>query len=72
MPVRLIESLATTEPLADLFSDDSVLRAMLDFKAALARVEGRLGIIPRTARSISNSGCRTRRAATFSDLWPPT
>ncbi|HSK42995.1 MAG TPA: lyase family protein, partial [Candidatus Binatia bacterium] len=51
MPVRLIESLATTAPLADVFSDDSVLRAMLDFEAALARVEGKLGIIPRAAAS---------------------
>lgn len=49
MAVRLIDSLATTGPLADLFSDDSVLRAMLDFEAALARVEGRLHIIPPAA-----------------------
>src|SRR5438477_287320 len=28
MPVRLIESLATTGPLADVFSDESVLQAM--------------------------------------------
>jgi len=39
MPVRLIESLATTEPLADVFSDLSVLQAMLDFEVALARAE---------------------------------
>jgi 3-carboxy-cis,cis-muconate cycloisomerase len=61
MPVRLIESLATTEPLADLFSDDSVLRAMLDFEAALARVEGRLGIIPRTAASTISAVAATAR-----------
>jgi 3-carboxy-cis,cis-muconate cycloisomerase len=49
MPVRLIDSLATTGPLSELFSDDSVLQAMLSFEVALARVEGKLGIIPRAA-----------------------
>lgn len=49
MPARLIESLATTEPLADLFADQSVLQAMLDFESALARAEARVGIIPETA-----------------------
>jgi 3-carboxy-cis,cis-muconate cycloisomerase len=49
MPVRLIESLATTEPLAALFSDHSILGAMLDFEAALARAEAHVGVIPATA-----------------------
>jgi 3-carboxy-cis,cis-muconate cycloisomerase len=49
MPARLIESLATTESLADLFSDLSILQAMLDFEVALARVEAWLGIIPASA-----------------------
>lgn len=49
MPARLIESLATTEPLADVFSDISVLQAMLDFEVALARTEARLGIVPHAA-----------------------
>jgi len=49
MSARLIESLATTEALAEVFSDASILRAMLDFEAALARVEGRLGVIPAAA-----------------------
>jgi 3-carboxy-cis,cis-muconate cycloisomerase len=49
MPVPLIDSLATTEPLANLFSDASILRAMLDFEVALARAEARLGIIPSAA-----------------------
>jgi 3-carboxy-cis,cis-muconate cycloisomerase len=43
---RLIESLATTEPLAELFSDQSVLQKLLDFEAALARAEARVGIVP--------------------------
>lgn len=58
MPVRLMECLATTGPLAELFSDDSVLRAMLEFEAALARVEGKLGIIPRAAASVISSAAR--------------
>jgi 3-carboxy-cis,cis-muconate cycloisomerase len=61
MPVRLMESLATTGPLADLFSDDSVLQAMLAFEAALARVEARLGIIPRSAASVISSAARSAR-----------
>ncbi|HEY1677512.1 MAG TPA: 3-carboxy-cis,cis-muconate cycloisomerase [Candidatus Sulfotelmatobacter sp.] len=49
MSASLIDSLATTEALAELFSDRSVLQAMLDFEIALARAEARIGIIPSTA-----------------------
>ena len=49
MPARLIESLATTEALAEVFSDESVLRAMLRFEVALARAEAKLGIVPQAA-----------------------
>lgn len=56
MGARLIESLATTEPLAELFSDKSIIRAMLDFEVALARVEARLGIIPEAASVAIASG----------------
>ncbi|HYL35999.1 MAG TPA: 3-carboxy-cis,cis-muconate cycloisomerase [Bryobacteraceae bacterium] len=49
MPVRLIDSLATTEPLAAIFSDQRVLEAMLDFEAALARAEARRNVIPQSA-----------------------
>src|SRR5271170_3530561 len=49
MAVRLIDSLASTEPLAEVFSDRSILQAMLDFEVALARVEARLNIIPPAA-----------------------
>lgn len=52
MPVRLIESLATTEPLAEVFSDLSVLQAMLDFEVALARAEAELQLIPQSAARI--------------------
>jgi 3-carboxy-cis,cis-muconate cycloisomerase len=46
MSGRLIESLATTPILAAQFSDESVLQAMLEFEAALARAEARHGLIP--------------------------
>ena len=49
MFTRLMESLSTTEPLAQVFSDSSVLQAMLDFEACLAKAEARWGIIPATA-----------------------
>lgn len=49
MSLRLLESLATTEPLAEIFSDRSVLASMLQFEVALARVEGAAGIIPSAA-----------------------
>jgi 3-carboxy-cis,cis-muconate cycloisomerase len=54
--MRLIESLATTEPLAEIFADGSVLQAMLDFEAALALAEAEKKIIPRdAARLIAQS-----------------
>jgi 3-carboxy-cis,cis-muconate cycloisomerase len=46
MPFRLIESLASTPELAELFSDESILQAMLTFEVALASAEERLGILP--------------------------
>jgi 3-carboxy-cis,cis-muconate cycloisomerase len=54
MPVRLIECLSATEEMADLFSDQSILEAMLRFEIALARAQVRLGLIPaRAAESIA-------------------
>jgi 3-carboxy-cis,cis-muconate cycloisomerase len=49
MTQRLIGSLATTDALADIFSDAALLLAMLDFEVTLARVEARLGVIPTRA-----------------------
>ena len=49
MFTRLVESLAATEGLSRVFSDGSVLQAMLDFEAALARAEARCGVIPAQA-----------------------
>jgi 3-carboxy-cis,cis-muconate cycloisomerase len=52
MTAYLIESLATTDTMAQIFSDESVLRAMLDFEIALAGVEARLEIIPQWAAEV--------------------
>jgi 3-carboxy-cis,cis-muconate cycloisomerase len=49
MSQRLLESLATTEPLAETFSDGALLGAMLRFEVALARAEARNGVIPASA-----------------------
>jgi len=49
MSARLIDSLATTPALAEVFSDDAVLRAMLEFESALAQAQAQLKIIPRAA-----------------------
>jgi 3-carboxy-cis,cis-muconate cycloisomerase len=58
MSTRLIESLSTTESLSRIFSDESVLQSMLDFEAALARAEARVGVIP------SDAAAAITRAAT--------
>src|SRR5262245_44266079 len=49
MASRLIDSLATTDEMAELFSDGSVLRAMLRFEVGLALAQARLGMIPAKA-----------------------
>jgi 3-carboxy-cis,cis-muconate cycloisomerase len=49
MSSRLIDSLGTTEELAEIFSDCSILAAMLGFETALAHAQARLGMIPQAA-----------------------
>ena len=49
---RLLHSLGSTEELMDVFSDESVLGAMLAFESALARVQARLGMIPQSAADV--------------------
>ncbi|HVT48700.1 MAG TPA: lyase family protein [Vicinamibacterales bacterium] len=46
MGSRLIDSLATTDALADVFSDASVLSMMLAFEVGLARAEAAHGVVP--------------------------
>jgi 3-carboxy-cis,cis-muconate cycloisomerase len=49
MPARLIDSFATTGELAEIFSDTSILAAMLAFETALAKAQARIGIVPQSA-----------------------
>ncbi|MEO8482960.1 MAG: adenylosuccinate lyase family protein [Acidobacteriota bacterium] len=49
---RLIDCLATTGDVSAAFSDRALLRAMLDFEVALARVQARLGVIPSAAADV--------------------
>jgi 3-carboxy-cis,cis-muconate cycloisomerase len=60
MSGRLIASLATTPALAALFSDESVLQAMLEFETALARAESRTGVIPKEAADAITAAARPR------------
>jgi 3-carboxy-cis,cis-muconate cycloisomerase len=46
MTSRLLDTLGTTDALAEVFSDRNLLTAMLRFEVALARAESRLGVIP--------------------------
>jgi 3-carboxy-cis,cis-muconate cycloisomerase len=69
MSGRLIESLAATPVLADLFSDESVLQSMLDFEAALARAEARIGVIPATVGAAITAAAKAKNfdAAALAD-----
>ncbi len=58
MFTRLMESLAATEAMSRIFSDASVLQAMLDFEAALARAEARCGVIPARAAAAITEAAR--------------
>ena len=56
MVVRLIDSSSTTPRIAEVFSDHSILEAMLGFELSLARAEASLGVIPQdAARAIENA-----------------
>lgn len=61
MPRGLIGCLTTTDALAALFGDDSVLQAMLDFEAALARAESRCGVISAEAAEAIAGACEAPR-----------
>ena len=49
MGLRVINSLSSTPQMAVLFSDESMLGAMLAFEMALARAEASVGVIPAQA-----------------------
>lgn len=55
---RLLDPLFASEAMRVVFSDRRRLQAMLDFEAALARAEARLGVIPGSAVRAIESQCR--------------
>jgi 3-carboxy-cis,cis-muconate cycloisomerase len=64
--MRLSEVFGTTEALAEIFSDHSVLRAMLEFERSLARAEARLEIIPQRAAGAIAAAADAPRLASAS------
>lgn len=58
---ELLDALFTTEQMRAIFSDHGRLQAMLDFEAALARVEARAGAIPRGAGAAIAAHCSADR-----------
>ncbi len=56
--MRLIEAFCPTEAIAAVFSDESILQAMLDFEVVLARAEANLGVIPRAAAEAIGQAAR--------------
>jgi len=53
-----MDSLAATEAVSRIFSDTSVLQAMLAFEAALARAEAQCGVIPARAAAAITEAAR--------------
>lgn len=62
MTARITDLVGTTDALARVFSDEAVVRAMLDVEAALARAEAAAGVIPKAAADVIT------RAAHAADL----
>jgi 3-carboxy-cis,cis-muconate cycloisomerase len=54
---RLLDALFTTERMRAIFSDQGRVRGMLDFEAALARAEARVGVIPALAAEAIAARC---------------
>jgi 3-carboxy-cis,cis-muconate cycloisomerase len=57
--VSLLDPLFTTEPMRSIFSDRVRVQRMLDFEAALARAEARVGVIPVSAVAVIEAQCHT-------------
>jgi 3-carboxy-cis,cis-muconate cycloisomerase len=57
----LSDALYTTPAMLALFSGEGHVRRMLDFEAALARVEARAGVIPPAAADAIGAACRVEQ-----------
>ncbi len=65
MPATIIDSVVfrnifTTEAMREIFSDENRVQKYLDFEAAVARAQGRLGIIPPEAAAEIERHCNAR------------
>ncbi|MET0518600.1 MAG: lyase family protein [Burkholderiaceae bacterium] len=58
MSANVFEAFLSTPEMLALVSDGAVVQAMMDFEAALARAQGRLGVIPPQAAQAIASLCR--------------
>lgn len=56
--LRLLDPLFTTDRMREVFSERGRLQGMLDFEAALARAEARVGVIPGAAVAAIQAQCR--------------
>ena len=57
---RLLDPLFRTDAMRDIFSDQARLQGMLDFEAALARTQARLGAIPKAAAPAIEAQCQAK------------
>lgn len=57
-PIRLLDPLFTTDAMREVFADQARLQVMLDFAAALARAEARIGVVPASAAAAIEAHCR--------------
>ena len=55
---RLLDPLFTTEAMRGVFSDQGRVQGMLDFEAALARAQARVGLVPATTAVAIGAQCR--------------
>ncbi|MCR3766701.1 lyase family protein, partial [Pseudomonas aeruginosa] len=55
---QLFDAYFTAAPMRAVFSDRGRLQGMLDFEAALARAEARVGVVPATAVAPIEAACR--------------
>ena len=58
--VPVLDLLFTTDAMRAVFSDDARVQRMLDFEAALARAEAKVGIVPAGAAEAIGRCCRAR------------
>ena len=56
--MQLLDALFRSEDVEKVFSDRACLQGMLDFEAALARAEGRAGVVPSSAAMAIAAKCK--------------